>query len=120
MPVRKYSLLPQNLEEARCAVCGQLTVVSQLSRLKAVKNQLHILEASGVTRVERQKSSNPMRESRGPILDYRCDRICDGCRKMIRKNQIPCHALAKGLWIGEVPEELSSLRFVEKLLIARI
>jgi hypothetical protein len=44
--------VPQNLEEARCVVCGQLTVVSQLSRLKAVKNQLHILQASGVTRVE--------------------------------------------------------------------
>jgi hypothetical protein len=29
----------QNLEEAGCAVCGQLTVVSQLSRLKALKNQ---------------------------------------------------------------------------------
>ncbi|KAF8224094.1 hypothetical protein L208DRAFT_1513780, partial [Tricholoma matsutake] len=53
---------PQNLEEAGCAVCGQLMVVSQLSRSKAVKNQLHILQASSVTRVEWQKSSDPIRK----------------------------------------------------------
>jgi hypothetical protein len=111
---------PQKLEEAGCAVCSQLTSVSQLTRLKAVKNQLRILEVSGVTRVERRKASDPIREFRGPVLDYECNRICDGCRKHIRKNQIPPRALARGLWVGKVPEELASLRFVEKLLIARV
>lgn len=35
------------------------------------------------------------------------------------KNQIPPHALVNGLWLGTVPKELASLRFTEKLLIAR-
>ena len=43
------SLTPDALEEAGCAVCGQLVPVSELTRLKAVKNLLHILHASGVT-----------------------------------------------------------------------
>jgi hypothetical protein len=29
-------------------------------------------------------------------------------------------ALAQGLWLGNVPTELSSLRFIEKILIARV
>jgi hypothetical protein len=38
----------------------------------------------------------------------------------IRCNKVPRLALACGLWLGNVPEELSSLQFVEKLLIARV
>ena len=30
------------------------------------------------------------------------------------------NALATGLWLGDVPEELSSLRYIEKLLIQRV
>ena len=29
-------------------------------------------------------------------------------------------ALANNLWLGKVPEELKNIRFVEKLLIARV
>ncbi|KAF8237747.1 hypothetical protein L208DRAFT_1245678, partial [Tricholoma matsutake] len=43
---------PANFEEAGCAVCGQLTLVSDLMWSEAVKNQLHILASPGVTRVE--------------------------------------------------------------------
>jgi len=33
---------------------------------------------------------------------------------------VPKFALAKGLWIGKVPEELQGLSFAEQLLIARV
>ena len=32
----------------------------------------------------------------------------------VRKGKVPCLALAKGLWLGKMPGELKSLRFVEK------
>ena len=40
---------PAVLQKAGCAVCGHLTPGGNLSSLKAIKNQLHILEAEGVT-----------------------------------------------------------------------
>jgi hypothetical protein len=33
---------------------------------------------------------------------------------------VPHNALARGLWLGDVPEELSSLRYIEKLLIQKV
>ncbi|KAF8237748.1 hypothetical protein L208DRAFT_1245634, partial [Tricholoma matsutake] len=57
-------------------------------------------------------------EFQGPVLDYKCNHICNGCCKHIRKSNIPPSALVNGLWIGEIPEELVSLRFVEKMLVA--
>jgi hypothetical protein len=33
---------------------------------------------------------------------------------------MPPTALANGLWVGEVPKELSDLTFVERLLISRV
>ncbi|KAF8237905.1 hypothetical protein L208DRAFT_1244812, partial [Tricholoma matsutake] len=109
--------VPERLEEAGCAVCGQLTPVSQLTRLKAVINQLHVLEASGTTRVEQRNISDPVHKFQGPVLDYKCNCLCYSCHKHIRKNERPPHALANGSWIGDIPEELASLRFVEKMLI---
>ena len=120
--VREFcsSSSPDKMEEAGCAVCGQLTPSNKLTRLKAVKQCLHILQGQGITRVERKNSSKSIQEFKGPVLDYRCNRICDICRKHIRKGQIPRNALAKGLWIGAVPDELTSLKFIERLLVARV
>ena len=113
-------MMPQNVEEAGCAVCGELHPLKQLSRLRSVKNILNILCATGVSQVEQKTSKGPSKEFSGPILDYGCDKICDGCRGSLRKNCVPRLALSNGLWIGKVPEELGNLRFVEKLLIARV
>ena len=111
---------PNMFQEAGCAICGQLTPISKLSKLRAMKGFLGILEAKGVTRVECRSMMDPIRELRGPVIDHRCDKICLACRSSIRKSKVPEHALANGLWIGEVPEVLSNLRFIEKLLIARL
>ena len=113
--------LPSALEEAGCAVCGQLVPVSQLTRLKGVKNYLHVLHATGaVTRFERSNIMQSIREHKGPVLDHACDRICDDCRRQLRNGKIPHYALANGLWLGAVPEVLSSLTYIERLLVARV
>ena len=101
-------------------MCGELVPISRLSRLKAIKNMLGILVAPGVTRIERKSSSQKISEFRGPVLDYRCDKVCDSCRKDIRKGIIPRLALANSLWLGEVPRVLSDLNYVERLLVAQI
>ena len=56
----------QNINETGCAVCGELKPLHGMSRLKAVKQQLDILVASGVSRIERKKSSSALREYQGP------------------------------------------------------
>ena len=109
-----------NLEEAGCAVCGELKPIGTLTHLKGIKNLLNVVEAQGVTRMERKSKACPIREYLGPVLDHSCSQVCDSCRKDIRKGKIPRLALANNLWIGRVPEVLKNLRYVEKILVARV
>ena len=111
---------PSTLEEAGCVVCGLLVPVSPLTRLKAVKNLLHVLQAPGVTRIERSDEAQPIREFKCPVLDYACNCICNSCRQQVRKGKVPHRALANGLWLGAVPEVLSCLTYVERLLVSRV
>jgi hypothetical protein len=111
---------PAMIEEAGCAVCGELKPVSTLSRLKGIKNLLSVIEAQGVTRMERKSKKSPVKEYPGPVLDHSCSQVCDGCRRDIRKEKVPRLALANNLWIGKVPEELKNLRYVENILVARV
>ena len=76
-------MAPRRFQESGCAVCGELKSVSELSPLKNVKNLLGILEAPGVTRVEHKALSNAIREFKGPVLDYKCNKICKLCRESI-------------------------------------
>ena len=108
------------IEEAGCGICGTLAPVETLSRLKSIKNLLYILCTPGVTRIERKNDTDKIKEYKGPVLDYGCNSVCQPCRAAIHKNKVPRNALAKGFWIGKVPEVLSSLRFVERMLIARV
>ena len=91
-----------------------------MSRLKSVKNLLGVLNAPGVTRLERSRADMPIRDYSGPALDYTYCHICNGCRKDIRKAKVPRLALANNLWLGKVPDQLKNLTFVEKILIARV
>ena len=109
-----------SIEEAGCGVCGQLVPAVQLTRIKAVRNLLKVLEVPDVTRIQRKKESEPVRGYKGPVLDYSCESICDGCRQHLRNGKVPRNSLANGLWLGTVPEELACLGFIEKLLVARV
>ncbi|THH26548.1 hypothetical protein EUX98_g7646 [Antrodiella citrinella] len=46
-------------------------------------------------------------------------RCCPSCLHSLSNGTLPVAALANGLWVGDVPPELQSLNFVEKLLVAR-
>ena len=111
---------PTHLEEVGCAVCGELKPLSDSSRLKSVKNILGILEAPGVTRVERKTDKCPIKEYRGPVLDFNCRYVCKECRAALRKGKVPKLALSKNLWLGTVPDVLKKLTFVEKMLVAKV
>ncbi|KAF8220050.1 hypothetical protein L208DRAFT_1543240 [Tricholoma matsutake] len=88
---------PSLLEESGCAVCAKLVPVAQLIHLKAIKTMLAILAAPGVTRTEHKSASQAISEFKGPVLDYQCNKVCDNCRKCIRKGKVPCLALANNL-----------------------
>ena len=110
---------PERLEEAGCAVCGQLTPFTRLGDLSNIQDHLSILSVPGITRRERYSISDPIIEYTYAI-DETCANVCDSCHGFIIKKKIPPLSLASGLWLGSVPSILSSLHFVEKMLIARI
>ncbi|TFY51361.1 hypothetical protein EVJ58_g10611 [Rhodofomes roseus] len=45
--------------------------------------------------------------------------VCSSCYGVVKAGRLPRRSLANGLWIGAVPPQLSTLTFVEKMLIAR-
>jgi hypothetical protein len=110
----------KDFEEVGCAVCGELKPCSDSSRLKSVKNLLGILEAPGVTRVERKTDKCPIKEYQGPVLDYSCSNGCNGCRGDLRKGKVSKLALSNNLWLGTVPNVLKNLTFVEKMLVVKV
>ena len=110
---------PDVFEEAGCAVCGKLTPICEMEELSEVEN-INLLKVDGVTRKARCKSSDPVRELRGPILAPDCNRVCPICIESLDKNKVPTLALANGLWVGKIPDELKDLTYAEQLLIARV
>ncbi len=116
--------------ESACSVCGRLTTNNRLSTHSRNSLDLRHLERTGfgVTRTERMRDDEPLDELTGPIL-YGCGielqdgeeslNVCNPCYNGIKAKKLTRHALANGLWIGEVPRELQELNFVEKLVIAR-
>ena len=113
------STSPHVFEEVGCAVCGKLTPICEMEELSEVEN-INLLKVHGVTRKARCKSSDPVSELRGPILAPNCNRVCPICVDSLEKNKVPTLALANGLWVGKIPDELKDLTYAEQLLIARI
>ena len=111
---------PASLEEAGCAVCGQLKRLSELSLLTESSCNLDMLAVPGVSRQERFQAGDQIQDILGPIIDPRCKHICCNCESILKKNKIPKNALANGLWIGVVPAELKDLSFAECMMIAHI
>ncbi|KAH6888905.1 hypothetical protein BKA70DRAFT_1041779, partial [Coprinopsis sp. MPI-PUGE-AT-0042] len=112
---------PCRLEEAGCAVCGELHPRLTLTPMTSFETDFFDpLNVQGISRLPRQRSSDPILDVPGPVLDHRLDKVCSSCVRQLKKSRIPRLALANGLWLGEVPNELSNLTFDEKLPIARV
>jgi hypothetical protein len=110
---------PEVFEEAGCAVCGKLTPICEMEEHSEIEN-ISLLKIDRVIRKARCKSSDSIRELRGPVLAPGCSRVCYICIESLEKKKMPILALANGLWIGEIPDELQDLTYVEQLLIARV
>ena len=111
---------PSKFEEAGCAVCGQLVIMAKLKKLIDIKCSFDPLVRVGVTRLARKSADDPIEEIQGPIMDTNCKHVCQECISYLENKVMPPKALANGLWIGEVPKELSDLTFVERLLVSRV
>ena len=111
---------PQNFEESGCAVCGKLTLFTELQKLSELELNLNVLTQQSVTQIERKSSDDDFKDINGPILEKNLDKICNSCYKSISKGKMPVLALANGKWIGKVPEELQNLSYAEQLLVARV
>lgn len=111
-----------NIEEAGCAVCGQLVTKTRLKSLPKSKGYLDVLQkpGMGLTRRERHSNDSPIEEINGPVFDTTCSHVCDDCDEQLLKASIPKYALANGLWIGKVPVQLKNLSFAEQMLISRV
>jgi len=109
---------PDKFEEAGCAVCGQLVILSDLTKLTDVKCSMDPLMRVGVTCLPRKSVDDPIEEIQGPIIDTKCKHACRECINYLKNKVMPPMALANGLWVGEVPKELSDLTFVERLLVS--
>ncbi len=120
--IREYveSMQPSVFQEGGCTVCGQLTPVSELSRSRHISRFFSILENDACIRKERTSENNPIVPICGPVVNPGTDLICLKCRASVRKGKVPKNALANGLWLGEVPEVLSKLSFVEYILVSHI
>ena len=105
---------PEVFEEAGCAVCGKSTPICQMEELSEVEN-VGLLKVDGVTRKIRCKSSDPVKELRGPILAPGCSRVCPIYVESLEKKKVPTLALANGLWLGKIPDELKDLKYAEQL-----
>ena len=88
--------------------------------LRETKANLNLLVSTGFTRCPRKNDKDPIVEITGPIVDPSCDFICVPCKDQLLNDKVPHNALAKGLWVGQIPPELSNLTFAEQMMIARI
>lgn len=113
---------PSVFQEEGCAVCGVLCKMSNLKLLSKIQCDLDILQkdVSEFTRKERFSLSDPITCIPGPVLESKCKYICGPCRAALNRNSKPKFSLAKGLWIGDVPSQLSELQYFERLLVARV
>ena len=69
---------------------------------------------------ERIWQSQYVSELDGPVIDTSCGYICISCKDKVRPRKLPKFALARGLWLGEIPDQLQQLSFAEKLLIGKV
>lgn len=93
---------PVQIEESGCAVCGQLTLNTELTPIKDLELNWELLKRPGVTRKERFSDDDHIEELDGPIFADNCRHVCVDCEARLRSNTLPLFSLANELWIGEI------------------
>lgn len=111
---------PEMFEEAGCGVCGQLSLLKSMVDLADVEHDLSILKEENISRIPCKSANEEIKQISEPIIDSQCTRICEQCNVQLSIGKRPANALANGLWLGEIPEELQELTFAEQVLISRI
>jgi hypothetical protein len=97
---------PNAIEEGGCCVCGQLCKVSQLKPFDSSVYESYLLADNMRTRKERTGGQQPITPIDGIVVDQKCKGICNACDKSLSNLKVPRLALARGLWLGDVPNEL--------------
>lgn len=112
---------PVEFEEDGCLVCARLTSGKDLQDVsEIVLNMINsILRVPLYAPVERTALSRPQCYNDGPIVAGGCTKICRDCKECLEQGRLPKFALANGMWVGDVPEQLKTLSYAEKMLIAR-
>ncbi|KAF5309724.1 hypothetical protein D9611_014437 [Ephemerocybe angulata] len=113
-------LNPSCFEEDGCAVCGQLSLRTDLAPLDTLTCSLDPLIEPGLARQERFGAHEPITYASGPILDDSLTNVCGTCVEALSRGRRPHHALANGLWVGPVPRVLADLSYAEQVLVARV
>ena len=109
---------PSCFEEAGCAVCGQLILLSNLRSLQDVDISYAPLINPLASRKEKKSLDDTDEEITTPLLDPNCSHICGSCLGALEKSKRPLKSLANFLWIGKVPQVLEGLTYAEQMLIA--
>lgn len=112
---------PDFIEETGCAMCGELQPKHSSILLSSLEDKmLYLKQYNTITRKERKQESDLIEIIDDLVIDRNCTHVCISCANCIRQQKIPKNALANGLWIGDIPKELSDLTWIEKRLIARV
>ncbi|KAI0793099.1 hypothetical protein BC629DRAFT_1287377, partial [Irpex lacteus] len=106
--------------ESGCAVCGCLSVTTSMKLLSECDIDLSLLVNPDATKGERKLDGTTVENTPGPVLAPNCHLICTRCQRALNNGHVPRHSLANGQWLGEVPEELKDLSWMEQKLIAKI
>ena len=113
-------LSTEALEEFPCAVCAQATIRSQLVSVSMTDPCFDLLDGfrPAVTPKHLQTASILCPAGITTNQGVECANVCKACWRALQKQTLPDVSLANGLWLGDVPPELSRLNFVEKLMVA--
>ena len=114
------SFTPVKVEEEGCAVCAQSSNRAEMTPLSNYDLSPLKMTDLGVTRRTRKTAKQIVTEIPGPVLVSDLKQVCSTCRVDLEAGKMPPLALANGLWIGEVPDELKCLSYAEKLVISRV
>ena len=108
-----------SITETACAVCGELVAASTVTRVASASLDLSILTRVGVSVVADYPALYEDAVFHNSETSEAEIDICCQCLRAVKGNRLPKRALANGLWIGNIPDVLRDLTFVEKMVISK-